>query len=168
MARRSLVTDQIHVEAWLADSVVAPPDGKLYIQGGGWNIIHTPTVPVRQQRVGVAALIQVPYHLANSEPHKFTIRLEDEDRQVVPLGDAPLGTTTSDGKIREIGGTFTVGRPAGLAPGDEQQIPIAMNLDGLIFNTAGAYAFVIAVDEKDLKRLRFRINQIPQPGAIVR
>jgi hypothetical protein len=153
------------VDAFLADSVVSP-DGKLYVQGGGWTVINTPALPCRQPRLGLAALIRVPYSLAINESHKFEVHLEDADGTILPLGDAP--GATPDGKIRRVGGEFTVGRPPGILPGDDQLVGISMNVDGLLFEKAGVYRFVISIDGVDVKTLRFRVNLLVQPVPILR
>lgn len=165
--RDRLTGAEMAVDAFLADSVVSP-DGKLYVQGGGWTVISTPVLPWRQPRLGLAVLIRVPYSLATNEPHKFEVRLEDADGTILALGDAPPGTTP-DGKVRRVGGEFTVGRPPGLLqPGDDQLVAIAMNVDGLVFEKAGVYRFVISIDGADVKTLRFRVNLLIQPAPILR
>jgi len=164
-ARDRLGGAAITVDAFLADSVVSP-DGKLYVQGGGWTVINTPMLPWRQPRLGLAVLIKIPYGLATNDPHKLEVRLEDADSTVLPLGDAPPGAT-ADGKVRRVGGEFTVGRPPGLLQGDEQLVAVAMNVDGLLFEKAGVYRFVIGVDGVDVKSLRFRVHLMVQPAPIL-
>ena len=39
---------------------------------------------------------------------------------------------------------------------------LAINLDGILFEHAGVYAFGISVDGREVKRLRFRVNQPTQ------
>ncbi|SRR5712691_2379309 len=165
--RQALVAEEITVEAFLADSVVNP-DGKLYVQGGGWNVLHTFGLPFRQARIGIGVIIRVPYQLATNESHKFEVRLENADGTQLPLGDAPPGAPVPDGKVRKIGGDFPVGRPPGVLPGDEQSVAIAVNIDALLFEQPGVYRFVISIDGRDLKMLRFRVNLITQPQMIIR
>ncbi len=165
--RQPLVAEEISVEAFLADSVVNP-DGKLYVQGGGWNVLNTFVLPFRQPRIGIGVIIRVPYQLATNESHKFEVRLENADGQELALGDAPPGAAVPDGKIRKIGGAFPVGRPPGLNPGDDQIVAIAVNIDALMFEQPGVYRFVISIDGRDLKSLRFRVNLIAQPQLIIR
>jgi hypothetical protein len=43
---------EIEIEAFLADSVESV-EGKLYVLGAGWNVLHTPALPFRQARIGV-------------------------------------------------------------------------------------------------------------------
>ena len=46
----------MEVEVILADSVVAA-EGKLYVQGGGWNQVNVNQIPYRLARVGVAIVV---------------------------------------------------------------------------------------------------------------
>lgn len=48
------------VTAFLADSVTVA-DGKLYVQGAGWNSISASSFPIQHDRIGVGALLHVPY-----------------------------------------------------------------------------------------------------------
>ena len=160
----SILASEITAEGFLADSVVAA-EGKLFVQGGGWNLLNSIQIPLRQARIGIGLLIRVPFALANNMPRKFTLRLEDQDGNVLPLTDAPPGMQTDDGKLRVLEGGFTVGRPPLVQPGDEQVLPIAMNIDGLVFEKAGAYVFKFDVDGVPVKTLPFRLIHLPQAMA---
>jgi hypothetical protein len=80
--------------------------GKLYINGGGWNVLLRPGVPVN---ISLAILIEVPWDEANTE-HRLRTYLLTEDGQPV---SAPHGEPL------EVDGGFEVGRPPGvtLEPG---------------------------------------------------
>lgn len=152
----------IEIDAFLADSAAAV-EGKIYAQGAGWNIIHAATVPTRHDRVGIGFVVRVPYTSTNQE-HKFELRLEDADGARLPFGDNPSG----EGKIEAWGAQFNVGRPPTLKPGDEQVVPFALNIDGLLFEKAGNYRFVISIDGEDIKELPFRLMLIQQPRPIIK
>ena len=145
----------MEVDALVADSVVVA-EGKLYIQGGGWNVIWTQSTPARHPRIGIGALIHVPF-TATNQMHEFSIRIVDEDETALPLAAAPPQGVTPDGKVTELKGQFNMGRPPFLTPGDEQVIPLAVNLDGLEFPKPAMYHAVIAIDGTDLKRLPIRV-----------
>lgn len=153
----------MEVDAFLADSVVAA-EGKLYVQGAGWNAVFVQSFPARHSRVGIGMLIHVPY-TATNQGHHLEMRIETQDGQTVPLGDAPPGQGDSlDGKIHTIRGDFNVGRPPLLPAGDEQVVPIAINIDGLMFERPDSYSVIISIDGTDMKRLPLRItamNQLP-------
>jgi hypothetical protein len=150
--------ERITVDAFLADSVAGPGDGKVYILGGGWNVLRTQSLPIRHPRLGIAVLVTVPYLLATNEAHRLEIHLEDADRAPLAIGDAPPDAVTQDGKLRRLTAEFAIGRPVGVEPGDEQVVAVAINIDGLVFERAGSYSFVIGVDGQEAKRLRFRVN----------
>jgi hypothetical protein len=80
------------------------------------------------------------------------------------FGDNPEG----EGRIEAIGGQFNVGRPPTLKPGDEQVVPFAVNINGLSFEKAGNYRFVISIDGDDTKELPFRLLLIQQPRPIIK
>jgi hypothetical protein len=98
----------------------------------------------------------VPY-TATNQMHVFELTLQDADGQELPMADAPPEAGTPDGKIRRLGGQFNVGRPPTLQPGDEQLIALAVNIDGLEFERADTYRFVIELDGSPEKELPFRI-----------
>lgn len=138
-------------QAMLCDSAAAV-EGKLYIQGGGWNAIAAAAMPFAAPRIGMALLIGVPYG-DTERRHQLTVGLEDEDGSVLPLGPA-----TDTGRATHLQLGFEVGRPAQLPPGDSQLLPFALNIDGYALASAGGYAFVIAVDGHEITRLRFRVH----------
>jgi hypothetical protein len=142
----------IDVDGFLADSVVTS-EGKLYVQGAGWNRISTASFPAVHDRIGIGLLFRFEVE-AVGEPHRFELRLEDSKGNELPLGDAPPGAQSS-GKITRIGGEFG----AAVARGVEQIVPIAVNLNGMAFEGPSTFRFVISVDGVDLKSLPFRVEQ---------
>ena len=117
----------------LADSVQAV-NGKLYILGGGWNIIGPDPSPT-----AVAILIEVPWDEANRR-RKFTLSLIDGDAQPVfvptPVGDKPV----------EIEGEFDVGRAPFMKPGTPLSFPLAINLGPLPLKPDGLFVWKLAID----------------------
>lgn len=97
--------------------------------------------------------------------HKFSIKIVDQDGNNIALGDAPPGANQPDGKVHDLVGQFNVGRPPVLTPGDSQVVPIAVNLDGLVFSGSNSYSVVISVDDKERRRLPIRVRTVVQmPG----
>jgi hypothetical protein len=158
----AMAVDMMEVDAIIADSVVTA-EGKLYVQGGGWDTIGSPTFPFRQPRIGIGVLLRIPWTRTN-EMHTLSLRIVDQDENKIVLGDAPPGAEAPDGKIREIKGQFNLGRPPFLSVGDSQIVPIAMNLDGIEFNQPDTYSAVIAIDGKDKRRLPIRVRPMQMPG----
>ncbi len=67
--------------AILCDSVVTA-EGKLYIQGGGWNLLTPAQYPFQVPRIGLALTIDCPVH-ANQSAHRLTIELKTEDARTL-------------------------------------------------------------------------------------
>lgn len=155
----------MEIDAIVADSAITA-EGKLYLQGGAWYLVSAPALPLRVPRIGLGISIRVSWTDTN-QVHNFEVRLQDADGQILPLGDAPPGSGPEDGKIRRLGTNFNVGRPPFLQPGDDQLVPLAMNIDGLVFETAGRYEFVISIDGDDVKHLPMRIVETGGLGPTV-
>lgn len=157
----------MEVDAFLADSVVVA-EGKLYVQGGGWNGITAVGFPARHPRIGIGAIIHVPWEATN-QMHSLEVRIEDSDGHLLPLAPVAEGTSgpgIEDGFIRQIKGQFNVGRPPTLQIGDEQVVPIAMNLDGLEFKVPSQYRVVVAIDGTDMRTLPLRLALL-SPGSMM-
>lgn len=145
------------VDAMLCDSAVVA-EGKLYVQGGGWNMLSTQQFPFLQPRVGLAVVIGVPYTETN-RLHHLDVKLESEDGELVPLGPA-MPDPEEPGTMHRATGVaaqFNVGRPPLLQPGDRQSLPFAINLDQLAFAVPGAYSFTLSIDGVEANRLVFRV-----------
>lgn len=139
----------LEVTALLADSVVAE-SGKLYVQGGGWSSVNGVQFPVQIPRVGIGLIVHVPYSQTN-RPHELRIQLQDEDGKTLPLAEGPQGPESG---VRAM---LNVGRPPHLQGGEAQNVVLAANLDGLVFDAPGTYAFTVAVGDEVKARLPFRI-----------
>lgn len=148
----------------LCDSVVAA-EGKLYIQGAGWDMMRPPVYPVRLPRIGIAAAISVPYTRTNQN-HSLVLRLKSEDGSDVAIGmqpDDPANPVSTGVKpLYTIEGNFNMGRPPLLQGGDAQLFPFACNVDGLVIQEPGSYYFLIEIDTDEIARARFRaLGQTP-------
>lgn len=150
----------MEVDAFVADSVVAA-EGKLYVQGAGWNIIWTQAVPFRQPRVGVGVLIHVPW-LETNKMHEFSVKVVDSDDNAIVLALTAPEPGAEEAQVFEIKGQFSVGRPPLLPAGDEQVVPVAMNLDSLEFAQHAMYNVIIGIDGEPVKRIPIRIQPMVQ------
>jgi hypothetical protein len=148
------------VDAFLADSAVVPPDGKLYAQGAGWNMLWCQNFPTRHARMCIGLVITVPWTATNHN-HELSVHLEDGDGQTIKLGDGP------EGEVKTIGGNFNIGRPPVVAAGDDQLIAMAMTLDGLEFDHPDRYLFVVSIDGTPLNRLPLRVGLLPNANPLV-
>lgn len=107
-------------------------NGKLYIQGGGWDRYPASTGPVT---CALAIMFRFRWDETN-QPRKVVIRLMDQDGKVVePQAGVPV----------EIEAMVEVGRPPGVPAGTELTAPIAVKLAGLPLEI-GRYVFTIEVD----------------------
>ena len=116
-------------------------DGKLYILGGGWQIIGPQLTPF-----ALAIIVGVPWTETNRR-HKLVIKLLDADGKEVTLSGAPSPL--------EISTNFELGRPPGIVPGTRLNLPIAINLPPLPLS-AGTYEWVWLVN--DAKRDDWRVS----------
>lgn len=141
----------MYVDAFLADSV-ATAGNKLYVHGGAWNILRARTFPARQARIALAIAITVPYTETGTE-HRFVVQLEDADGNRLQLGP----------DRGELAGNFDVRRSPEIADGDEQIVPLGINLDGLVFERPGRYRFLVTIDGQVMTHMPFQV--VPQASA---
>ena len=106
-------------------------NGKLYVLGGGWSVTG-PVLPP----MALALKLDVPWSAANQE-HEFLLVLVDADGHPVRVGG-------EDGDVR-AGGTFEVGRPAGLPAGTDIDFAFAVTVPSLPL-AAGRYAWQLWID----------------------
>ena len=112
---------------------------KLYLMGGGWDrlTINRP-LPVQQQ-MAVAASFRVDWNETNMK-HRFDIEVADADG--VTLG--------------KVGGTFEVGRPPGITPGQEQRTQIAVSM-GVPLKQLGTYVIIARLNGEEGRRFPFSV-----------
>src|ERR1044072_1898344 len=121
-------------------------NGKLYMVGGGWNVLRFPELP-HDWSFGIALGID----LACAEPNRspdLVLKIEDPDG--VQLGDS-------------LEGNFETGRPPGMPAGQEQRLVMSIGTTAT-FSTSGPHAAVIQVDGEELGRTRFYLNEGPPPA----
>jgi hypothetical protein len=146
----------MRVDAFLADSADVI-NNKIYALGGGWNTIFARTFPVIHRRLTLAATVHVPFTETNTA-HKFEIRLVTEDGAEHPIGIR----ADAEGRaipVTAMGGEFTLGRPPQLVDGDEQIACFAFTIDGMRFEAAGMFSWVITIDDEEETRLPMRVQE---------
>jgi hypothetical protein len=149
----------VRVDAFLADTAEVV-NGKIYALGGGWNTIFVRQFPAMHRRLAIAATVHVPFTDTNAS-HNFELKLVTEDGEEYPVGVRP----DADGNpqpVRAMGGDFTLGRPPHLVDGDEQVACFAFTFDGLRFERARMFTWVISVDNVESTRLPMRVQQAAQ------
>src|SRR5437588_10422751 len=112
--------------------------GKLYLLGGGWDVLNVAGGFPAQQRLTIAAAFNVPWTETNRR-QEVLIDIADED-------GASLGT---------IQGQIEVGRPPGLPEGSDQRAQLSAEI-ALTFPRAATYSIVARINGQEGKRLSFR------------
>jgi hypothetical protein len=130
----------------VADGARVLGDGKLYIFGGQWDRLYSPSVPTAHPLIAIALVIELEYGEA-LENHPVEITLKDTDG--TPLG--PRATMN-----------LRVGHPAQLERGGSVTVPIAMELPHIQFPRYDRYEWVIEIDGKVEGRLPVTVS--PPPG----
>ena len=117
--------------------------GKLYLLGGGWDILTVNSRLPFVHSFGIAAAFSVPWNETN-QPRDVQMEIQNEDGEV----------------LLTAGFRIEVGRPAGIPLGQAQRAQIAANL-GLEFQKVGGYVVVVRIEGQDDRRFPFRLV----PGA---
>lgn len=117
--------------------------GKLYLMGGGWDVLTVNTAFPHARPVGLAAAFSVPWNETNQR-HNVEIEMLSDDGQTV-------------GKV---GAQFEVGRPAGIRAGQGQRFQLAANVQ-LNLPGPGTYVIVARIEGQEEARVPF--NVIPGP-----
>ena len=122
------LTEQVEIEFLMVADWAQTINGKLYIQGAGWDRRLNPP---KEQKIefAIAAGFLVPWHLTNQQ-HQFTLTLETGD-------GGQIGSA--------ISGTFSHGRPAMAQQGQKFRTPIAGRI-GAAIPGLGAYDVKLVVN----------------------
>ncbi len=119
----------------LCDSAQAV-NGKLYVLGGGWNLIGPEPSPS-----ALALQIDVPWDEANRQHHLRLTLVTDDGRPVnvpTPEGERPM----------EIGADFEVGRPAGHRAGTPLSVVMGINIGPLPLQPSGRYEWRCYINDR--------------------
>ena len=134
----------MEVDAFLADSVQAA-GGKLHALGIGWRVIQASAFPARHDRIGLGLLVRTGPSEAG--PHTLSVSLLD-----------PNGAPRAFGEATSFEARFA-------SPDGDGTATLALNLDGLVFETEGDHTIVLRIDEHEAARLPFRVQTRPEPPA---
>ena len=112
---------------------------KLYVTGGGWDVLTVNTeFPVRH-RCAVATSFKVPWNETNQRHN------------------AELEVATQDGStLAKAGAQFEVGRPAGIPPGQDQRWQFALNIE-LSIEQAGTFVIIARIEGQEMARSQFNV-----------
>jgi Family of unknown function (DUF6941) len=121
-------------------------NGKLYMTGGGWNVLTLPELP-HEWGFHIALGVDVAWDETNTR-HSLAVNVHDPD-----------GAELGEGFQAE----FETGRPPGMPAGQEQRLVMSIGTT-TTFSTAGPHAAVVQVDDEELGRARFYLIE-DQPQA---
>jgi len=132
--------------AFFADSAVVPPDGKLYVLGGGFSALHLPQLPGRAAFAVVAGFRFGPEDIGQTQ--QVELRLVDADgKLVVPAGNLQFQA-----------------QGAKLEPGQEVSISTVTYLQPM-FGEPGVYTAEFWYEQVRLAGITLHVveRQPPQP-----
>ena len=116
---------------------------KLYLMGGGWDVLTVNSgFPVKHQ-CAVAASFRVSWKETNQR-HNVEIEIATEDGQT----------------LAKVDGQIEVGRPPGIPPGQDQRCQLAGSAV-LDLKDAGRYVIIGRIEGRDAARVNF--NVVPGP-----
>ncbi|HEX5762378.1 MAG TPA: hypothetical protein VFY04_04575 [Solirubrobacterales bacterium] len=118
-------------------------NGKLYTNGGGWNVLRFPELP-QEWGFHIALGIDVGWDETNKR-HSLRLNIQDPD-----------GNELNEGFEAE----FETGRPPGMPAGAEQRLVMSIGT-AATFSTAGPHAAVVHVNGDELGRARFYLVEQP-------
>jgi len=118
-------------------------NGKIYIQGGGWDQYFVNDRFPAEFRLGIAIGLRVPWDETNRN-HELEVSVHFDDVHA---------------EVGRIEAKFEVGRPAGIAGGSSQFLPLGFNVP--VSLPAGQYAVVATLGGETLGRASFGV--VPGP-----
>jgi Family of unknown function (DUF6941) len=122
-------------------------NGKLYMTGGGWNVLRLPELP-HEWGFHIALGIDVAWDETNTR-HNLLVNIHDPDG--IELGEG-------------LSAEFETGRPPGMPAGQEQRLVMSI-ATSVTFSMPGPHAAVVQVNGEELGRARFYLaeGQPPTP-----
>lgn len=144
--RMSAGSDAMSVTMLLCDAA-QEVKGKLFILGGGWNVLTAAGTPVS---MALAVKVGVPW-LQTNDRHRITAQLVTQDGALVVLNDSPV----------RVEGEFEVGRPPGVPAGSSFNVPLAFSFQGLVLEQ-GEYRWELTIDGSLEARESFRVVAGPK------
>ena len=147
--RRPLPRGAVNIGFLLLADHSEAVNGKLYLNGGGWNVLRLPELP-HEWSFHIGLGIDVAWHETN-DPHELVVTVQDPDG--IELGE---GLTAS----------FETGRPPGMPAGQEQRLVMSIGATAS-FETSGPHAAVVQIDGEELGRARFYLMEAePEEGLV--
>jgi hypothetical protein len=114
-------------------------NGKVYLVGGGWNVLRLPELP-HEWGFHITLGLDVGWDETNTS-HDIAISVHDPD-----------GLEVGEGLSAE----FEAGRPPGMPAGQEQRLVMSIGTTAT-FENAGPHAAVVHADGEEIGRARFYV-----------
>ncbi|MEX2108440.1 MAG: hypothetical protein WD827_06105 [Solirubrobacterales bacterium] len=124
-------------------------NGKLYLNGGGWNALWLPEIP-HEWHFNIGLGIDVGWNETNSQ-HELQIGIHDPD-----------GNELGEG----LSASFETGRPVGMPAGHDQRLVMSIGASAY-FETSGPHAVVVQINGEELARTRFYLMEGAPSGMDV-
>ncbi len=134
---------RVRVDCFLLADAAQEVDNKLFILGGGWDLLRLPGPDDAQTSIALAMRFVVPRSETN-RTLSFTLQLEDADGNRL-VQHPPIIELDAEPSPE-------------LTPGLERTVPFAITIDRLTFRDPGAYAFTISLDGAELARTWFQVQ----------
>jgi hypothetical protein len=119
-------------------------NGKLYMVGGGWNVLRLPELP-HEWSFHIALGLDVAWDETN-QPHNLQVGVQDPDG--IELGEG-------------LAADFETGRPPGMPAGQDQRLVMSIGTTAT-FTSSGPHAAVVQVNGEEIGRARFYLAEAPQ------
>ena len=113
--------------------------GKLYLLGGGWDVLNVNRDFPVEQHAAIAAAFKVPW-IETNQRHEVEIAIEDED----------------GAELLKVSGQVEVGRPPGIVQGQDQRAQLAVDFN-LKLERPGTYVIIARIDGTEGRRVPFRV-----------
>jgi uncharacterized protein DUF6941 len=123
----------------------AAESGKVYANGAYWNLLRFPSFPAILEGAALVAVVEQPSNAADSD-HTFTMTLVDEDGISQPM---------------HIEGRFRAAQGPDIKEGEPGVVPLVVALNGIQFEQAGDFSFVLHVDREEIARYPFHVCPTP-------
>ncbi len=134
--------------AVLADAAHAV-GGKLYVLGGGWDVLRVGVLPAVHHTMAIGMRISVPWTETDREI-EMHVMLQDEDGHAL-FERGPVVHR------------FRVRRPPHMPEGAAIGVVRALTLNNIRFPSEGGYSFSITIDGDEADRIPFRVVAARRP-----
>lgn len=142
---RAASTGGITALAFFTADHAVQENGKLYVNGGFFNLIMYPVFPAVVPTLGIGASLHIPWRAHHQEHHFAITMLDEEDREL---------------SLR-IEGAFRVGADLMFREDEPSVINLAGNVTNLVIERPGRHTLMLHVDDQRLADWMLHAVQVP-------